>query len=135
MQNIDNQSNYWDSVAWSKSFTIPIDIGRFASLVPHHQRILDCGCGYGRICGELWNAGYRSVTGVDSSPEMIARARHEHPEIDFHVLGDSVLPYEDAAFDAVTLFAVLTCIPTNEGQSALLHEISRILTRRAALHS
>jgi SAM-dependent methyltransferase len=37
------------------------------------------------------------------------------------------LPYPDASVDAVLLFAVLTCIPTDAGQRQLVTELTRVL--------
>ena len=66
-------------------------------------RALDVGTGTGavaRLLSERWP--FAAVTGVDMSPGMIAEARRlgeEHYDV-----GDaSELPYEDAAFDLVTL--------------------------------
>ena len=41
-------------------------------------RILDAGCGPGRVGGHLARAGHK-VTGVDLDPELIAAARADHP--------------------------------------------------------
>ncbi len=53
-----------------------IDPGLFAALgeVRPGERILDVGCGNGYIARRLARAGAR-VTGIDASPELIARAR------------------------------------------------------------
>ncbi len=37
------------------------------------------------------------------------------------------LAHDDGRIDAVVLFAVLTCIPTNTGQQALIAELRRVL--------
>ena len=61
MADINNQNEYWDGVAWEKTFSIPLDMARVKSLVSTEQRILDYGCGYGRICCELWDQGFHNV--------------------------------------------------------------------------
>lgn len=48
------------------------------SMVPRGARILDAGCGTGRIGGYLHRAGHR-VTGVDLDPALIEAARTDHP--------------------------------------------------------
>lgn len=47
-------------------------------LVPAGARVLDAGCGTGRVGGELARRGYL-VTGVDVDPQMLAQARVLHP--------------------------------------------------------
>jgi 2-polyprenyl-3-methyl-5-hydroxy-6-metoxy-1,4-benzoquinol methylase len=63
--------------------------------------ILDAGCGTGSLALMLQAAGFR-VTGVDYSPEMIARARAKDAAaaIDWHV-GDITSLELPATFDAV----------------------------------
>jgi SAM-dependent methyltransferase len=65
---------------------------------------------------------------------MIARGQHEHPELDLRVLSPGKLPFADATFEAVLLFAVLTCIPRDEDLFALIAEISRVLCPRGVLY-
>jgi SAM-dependent methyltransferase len=47
-------------------------------------RILDAGCGTGRVGGYLARAGHR-VTGVDLDEHLIEVAREDHPDADWHV--------------------------------------------------
>ena len=124
---LGNQVEYWNRVASSKTFTHPLDLNRFSQLVKKEGRILDFGCGYGRLCDELWQEGFQNLLGVDSSPQMIERARSLFPDIPFQVVASLSLPFEDSSFDAVTLFAVLTCVISNEAQEQLIRELSRIL--------
>jgi len=127
MKNIDNQFKYWDRVSASKTFTHPMDIERLKALVSTNAEILDFGCGYGRTCEELYRFGFRNIVGVDSSEMMIERGRREYSHLDLQTLKNNHVPYNPDTFDAVILFAVLTCIPTNAGQQALISEIYRTL--------
>lgn len=47
------------------------------AMVPRGARILDAGCGPGRVGGRLGALGHR-VVGVDIDPELIAAAEHDH---------------------------------------------------------
>jgi ubiquinone/menaquinone biosynthesis C-methylase UbiE len=84
--------------------------------------------------GELFNEGYENLIGLDFSPAMIAAARAQYPEITFEVVQSSTIPLPDSSVDGVLLFSVLTCIPTNEGQRALLREVHRVLSRGGLLY-
>jgi len=48
------------------------------AMVPPHSRILDAGCGPGRIGAVLHERGHH-VVGVDVDPELIEAAQVEHP--------------------------------------------------------
>ena len=49
------------------------------ALVPRGARILDAGCGPGRVGGELSRRGH-AVVGVDVDPALLEAARTQHPE-------------------------------------------------------
>jgi SAM-dependent methyltransferase len=71
------------------------------------SRVLDVACGPGYVA-EAAAARGAEVTGVDVAPAMVQRARDRCPGLTF-VEGDAQrLPFEDAAFDAVTMnFGIL----------------------------
>ncbi|MEV0224545.1 class I SAM-dependent methyltransferase [Streptomyces sp. NPDC050704] len=72
--------------------------------------VLDAACGTGRIAAALAEQGHR-VLGVDSSPEMLARARRRVPQGDFH-LGDlRRLPVDDNTVDLAVCSLALTHVP------------------------
>ena len=121
------QRTFWNTVAATKTFSHPLDVARFSSLVSREAIILDYGCGYGRVCRELRSAGYSNIVGVDPAAGMIDRARAENPGMRFEVLDDDALPFTAASFDAVLLFSVLTCIVDDEAQRAVVREIERTL--------
>jgi SAM-dependent methyltransferase len=130
MSDLDNQLQYWNTQGTQKVFGHPLNLERVSQWLCYESRILDFGCGYGRSLGELFGAGYRNLIGFDFSPAMIAAARTRFPEIDFRELDSSSsapIPLHDASVDGALVFSVLTCIPTDDGQRALIAELHRVL--------
>ena len=122
-----DQRAYWDGPGVAKTFTHPVDFSWLNGLATQ-ARILDYGCGYGRVTALARQHGFADVVGVDASPGLIGRARREVPGATFRTLSDPPrLPCPDASFDAVFLLAVLTCIPDDEGQRELIAELRRVL--------
>lgn len=119
LMSIDNQKEYWDEVAEVKTFTHPVDLDLFRQLVDKQVKILDFGCGYGRVVKLLIDAGYKDVIGFDTSRELINRGKNLDKLPLFHIENPSDLPVEDDSVDCILLFAVLTCIPSNQGQAKL----------------
>jgi len=74
------------------------------AMVPRGARILDAGCGTGRVGAFLAAAGH-DVVGVDGDPVLIAAAEHDHPGPRWIVgdLAELDLPSQgiDAGFDAI----------------------------------
>lgn len=125
--SIDNQAAYWDGVAAVKTFTHPLNVAVFEQLVPGEAKIVDIGCGYGRTCNTLYERGYRNLLGLDISRKMVARGRTAYPHLDLRALTPETWKIHAESVDAVILFAVLTCIPTNSAQTALVDNITTIL--------
>ncbi len=125
---------YWDAAAETKEFSTPLSLKEFAVLVPSKAAIFDIGCGYGRSLAELRAYGYGNLLGVDFSVKMIARGRELHPGLDLRVLDNRTLPLPDQSVDAALLLAVLTCIPEDAEQEALVAEILRVLKPGGVLH-
>lgn len=118
---------YWDSVADKKKFTTPLNIEVFQKFVGKDARILDVGCGYGRTISELYQNGYKNLTGIDFSEKMIERAKHLFSSGKFGIMIEGKIPFADNSFDCVLLFAVLTCIIRDNAQETLIKEIKRVL--------
>jgi SAM-dependent methyltransferase len=127
MEDLSRQIEYWDGIGASKTFTHPLDPDWLTGL-DRDARILDYGCGYGRITAALSDLGYTDVSGVDFSPTLIARGLRMRPDLDLAVLEDPpYLAIDTASVDLVLLFAVLCCIPDDRAQHRLLTEIDRVL--------
>lgn len=131
---LDRQTDYWDRVAEEKEFTHPVDADRFCRLVPASAAILDLGCGYGRTWADLRGLGYEHIIGVDISRKMIEQGHRLHPEADLRLWDGIELPFPAAAFDAALLFAVLTCVPSDDGQRTLVSEVARGLRPGGVLY-
>ncbi|MDA8369388.1 MAG: class I SAM-dependent methyltransferase [Nocardiopsaceae bacterium] len=73
------------------------------AMLPRGSRVLDAGCGTGRVGAELAARGH-DVVGVDVDPRLIAAAREDHPGPDWRV-GDlaelDLVGEGEASFDAV----------------------------------
>ncbi|MEO6550103.1 MAG: methyltransferase domain-containing protein [Ferruginibacter sp.] len=117
--NIDNQTNYWDSVAEQKTFTHPVNLNILNKYLDKDAIIVDYGCGYGRITGELKAAGFKNISGYDTSAKLVNRGRKDGLPI-YHIESPDKLPLADISIDSFVLFTVLTCIPSNSGQADLL---------------
>jgi 2-polyprenyl-3-methyl-5-hydroxy-6-metoxy-1,4-benzoquinol methylase len=64
-------------------------------------RVLDVGCGEGRLTAEVAQQGH-TVVGVDVAEEPLRRAREQHAGLDVRLIDvDGDWPLADASFDAV----------------------------------
>ena len=128
------QEEYWSSVSQKKEFTTPFQMEAFSRFVKREQCILDVGCGYGRTLDELYHNGYQNLIGIDFSSGMIERGKKQFPYLDLRIKESDKIALPDSSVDAVILFAVLTCISTNEEQEQLLREIKRVLKPQGILY-
>lgn len=87
------------------------------------QRVLDVGCGTGRLAADLAQRGAR-VWGVDASPEMLAEARARAPRGVGVRLGEAErLPFKDGWFDRAVLRLVVHLVDRDRA----LPELVRVL--------
>ncbi|MGP4051565.1 class I SAM-dependent methyltransferase [Streptomyces sp. 2A115] len=127
MPDLNTQTAYWSAAAGTKQFTHPLHMP-WLDDVSRSAEILDYGCGYGRTMNALAHQGFNNLSGVDTSPRMIAQARQLHPETHFAELDTPpTLACADASTDVILLFAVLTCIPGDQAQRQLIAELTRVL--------
>lgn len=128
MQDTVSQIGYWDRIAHEKRFSHPLRVDWLAQYLKNPRAgILDYGCGYGRTLAELSLAGFQSLVGTDFSERMLARARVTAPSAALVCNDGHSLPFRNDSFDAVLLFAVLTCTPDSDEQRLLLAEARRVL--------
>jgi ubiquinone/menaquinone biosynthesis C-methylase UbiE len=100
---------------------------------PGH-RILELGCGGGRVALGLLQAGYRDVVATDFSPIMVSLARAVLADHDatwekvVDLQDATALTYPDGSFDrAIFAFNGLMCLPSRDHRLAALRSIHRVL--------
>lgn len=84
-------ANRWDANAYDSRFGFVNRYGRdlLGLLDPRPgEDVLDLGCGTGHHAAEIAALGAH-VVGLDSDPQMLAKARREHPSLAF-VAGDAM---------------------------------------------
>ena len=108
-------------------FSISIDIEKIKRSLPFTAKILDYGCGYGRISRLLKDAGYVNIIGYDTSLGMIERGQIENPDLDLRHNDTYQLPEPSERFDAALVAAVFTSLPDESMQAMVLKEMNRIL--------
>lgn len=84
-------------------------------------RLLDVGCGTGAHTAALSERGW-AVTGVDTSQDMLRRARERG--IDVVEADAAALPFEDESFDAVVSMWTHTDV---DDFAAVVREVARVL--------
>ncbi|MCI4064909.1 class I SAM-dependent methyltransferase [Micromonospora sp. R77] len=85
-------------------------LAAFAEQVGAAGRVVEVGCGTGRITTHLRDLGL-DVSGVDLSAGMVAVARREHPELRFAVGSMTHLPLPDAALAGLVAWYSIIHIP------------------------
>jgi len=126
--SLDLQLEYWNGRGPAKNFSHPVDIAQLQARLQPSSAIIDFGCGYGRILHLLHQHGFQNLLGVDPAPSMVAAARMRVPEAQAEILTNPPsVQRQDATFDAALLVSVLTCVPSDEGQRAIVRELTRLL--------
>jgi SAM-dependent methyltransferase len=96
-----------------------------AGLLPTSARVLDAGCGTGRVAARLADLGF-DVVGVDADESMVEVARELRPDLAWIVSDLGTLDLRDARFDAAVLagnvvpFLEMDALPTVAGRLAAL---------------
>jgi len=98
---------------------------------PFPCRVLDVGCGAGRVAIALGRQGHR-VTGIDIAPPVIAAARRNAIEqgvrVDFKLTDGLKLDFADDSFDLVVVFSqTIEHLPGRASRVAFLREVARVL--------
>lgn len=91
------------------------------------RRILDVGCGTGTMLGYL--ARYGQAQGIDADEEAVRFCR-ERGVANVQLVTTPTLPFEDGAFDLITILDVLEHIDDDAGT---LRELYRLLRPGGAL--
>lgn len=89
-------------------------------------RVLDLGCGSGRLYHLFQDFQGIKYTGLDQSEEQIKIAKEKFPTIDFQVGEMTTLPFADNEFDALYCIATFHHLPSEETRIKSLEEMIRV---------
>lgn len=80
------------------------------------SKILDAGCGYGRLLDLMPKAWKGEYVGVDLCPHFVSLAHQMHPGRVFMVADMRMLPLQDQSFDWGVMISIRPMIIRNAGQ-------------------
>lgn len=95
------------------------------AMVDRGARILDAGCGPGRVGGRLHELGH-DVVGVDIDPELIAAAEQDHPGPQW-IVGDLATVDLDAGFDVIVSAGNVVTFVEGRSRQAVLTNLAGLL--------
>ncbi len=108
------------------------DLKVFKKYVKPDYKILDLGCGNGRLY-QLLEKQAVEYTGLDNSRSLIRIAKEKYPEVSF-ISSDALnLPFEGEEFNLIFSIAMLHQIPSRELRLLALKEMKRVLKNKGIL--
>ena len=127
----------WDEASFSESgrrnveSLVAADLERICrGEDPAAMRMLEIGCGIGRMTGHLADV-FGEVHGVDVSGEMISRARRRlghRSDVHLHeISGSDLAPFGDGFFDFAFSFIVFQHVPEKAIVVSCIREVHRTL--------
>jgi SAM-dependent methyltransferase len=93
--------------------------------------VADLGCGPGYVTGHLHGAGV-DVFGIDLSPEMIAIARHDYPDLRFEVGTMTDLDLADGSIAGIVAFWSVIHVP-DHAMPGVFDQFHRVLRPQGQL--
>jgi len=93
------------------------------AMLPRHSRVLDAGCGPGRVAGELHARGH-DVVGVDVDPALIAAAEADYPGPRYAVADLASLELDAAPFDAAVLAGNVLVFVAPDSEPEVLRRVA-----------
>jgi len=104
------------------------DLKSFDKYIEPNIRVLDLGCGTGRLY-QIFAKFQDSIdyVGLDQSAGQLAQSKKEFPNNKYVQAEMTQLPFEDASFDLIFCIATLHHLPDEETRRHALSEMKRIL--------
>ncbi|MDP1880627.1 MAG: class I SAM-dependent methyltransferase [Parachlamydiaceae bacterium] len=119
---------YWNKIGSTKEFEDPLYLEKLSPYLTQESKIIEYGCGYGRMMQILLEHGYNNLTGYDFAQNMVKRGNQTHPHLEINLLNESgKIPVPNESVDAAIMLTVLCSMTDTSDQAKLLNEIWRIL--------
>ncbi len=102
--------------------------------LPENGFLIDVGCGAGRLAAALKGRPRLSYLGLDVSPSLIRKARETcaRPDWRFELVNRSAIPVPDGAADIISMFSLITHLPTVETRAYIV-DAARALKKGGAV--
>ena len=124
-KNKENYDLIAEDFSATRSYLWP-DLKKFSDWVEDRDKIIDLGCGNGRLLSLFDNKDV-FYTGLDSSPRLVKIAQEKHPGREFIVGDITELTFPTNTFDKAFAIALLHHIPSEIMRLNILAETRRIL--------
>lgn len=102
------------------------DLKPFKKYVKNGDKILDLGCGAGRLY-QLFDGLQVEYIGVDISEGQIKIAQEQYPHNTYIIAEMGKLPLPDASFDSIFCIAAFHHLPDVDTRIGALEEMKRVL--------
>ena len=88
------------------------------------DKILEIGCGIGKLSNSLYQKGFVNIVGTDISSKSINYGKTKYPQLDLKVMNGTKLEFQDGSFDVCLSFDLIEHLPDI---SEHFNEVNRIL--------
>ncbi|MGL5830665.1 MAG: class I SAM-dependent methyltransferase [Candidatus Altimarinota bacterium] len=108
----------------------------FQKHLQENQKILDLGCGNGRLLKFLkdhFQAQKFTYLGLDNSKELIKKAQEIHPDFQFKLADQERLPLKNHTQNIIFSIAAFHHLPSKKLRSQALQEMHRVLEKDGLL--
>ncbi|MDO4928607.1 MAG: class I SAM-dependent methyltransferase [Corynebacterium sp.] len=120
-----NYARRWENIA-ARGQDIYGEARLIDALAPRGAKILDAGCGQGRLSGYLQQCGHE-VTGVDLDAFLLEVAQEKHPEVNFAQIDLGIDPLPGKDYDLIfSAGNVLPFIPQEQRAAAVTSLIAAL---------
>ena len=136
MNFLEENKKYWEQESIGENHMSGIDIGTFQLLTKNlfetfeGKKILDLGCGTGRIYPLFKNSEY---FGVDISQKLLNIFKTKHPEARFCLTDGFDIPVEKESIDIIWCWSIFTHYPLEDIEK-MLKEMKRILKKDGRIY-
>jgi len=99
--------------------------------IKRDHKILECGCGLGRVLKHYYYQGY-NIEGIELNSNAVKMLLNEDPMIPVKMGNVLSIPYADGEFDVVMAFGVVSCLEQIQDRDRALNELRRV-TKKGGL--
>lgn len=123
-KTIEDYNSIAEDYSRTREFTW--DIENLVQYITEGDKILDLGCGNGRLLKVIQGKNIDYI-GADQSEGLIEIAKRKYPEAKFQAVDAFNLPFPNNYFDAIFCIRAFHHVPSKELRHKFLAEVRRVL--------